>query len=305
MAPRLIALAALGLIAVGCVPQSKYDALRVEHEQTLEQLNQAQNEATAAKSMYDALKRQFDALVAKGGDSSKLLEQYLAENGELQKQIGEWQRKYQDAMENQVQIGQGSPLPAQVTSALKELADQFPDVMEFDAARGIIRLKSDVTFAKGSADLNPQAKTVIGRLAQILNMPQVGNLELLVAGHTDNSPVVQTATIRAGHKDNWYLSSHRAITVGTELMKHNVATARIGMLGYADQHPIAPNTTTEGKARNRRVEVLVLPTTYKNSTVARSVPAAAPSRRTVPVAPKRAPIMDKDAAITAPDTFVK
>ena len=88
------------------------------------------------------------------------------------------------------------------------------DTIEFDRERGLIKFKSDVTFAKGSAELTPQAKTVIGRLAQILNSGKAANYELLIAGHTDSTPVVQRETLAKGHKDNWYLSSHRAITVG-------------------------------------------------------------------------------------------
>src|SRR5690606_38221746 len=104
--------------------------------------------------------------------------------------------------------------------------------------------------------------------AKILNDESVQPYELMIAGHTDNLRVVRKATIQAGHKDNWYLSAHRAIAVGQELAKHKVASQRMAMVGYADQRPVAPNTTEDGRRQNRRVEILILPTTVKQQMVA-------------------------------------
>jgi chemotaxis protein MotB len=85
----------------------------------------------------------------------------------------------------------------------------------------------------------------------------------MVVGHTDSQPVSNPATVKAGHLDNWYLSAHRAIAVSTELQKDRVGPQRLGVVGYADQRPVASNTTSSGQAQNRRVEVLILPTTIR------------------------------------------
>jgi chemotaxis protein MotB len=81
----------------------------------------------------------------------------------------------------------------------------------------------------------------------------------MVAGHTDATPISRSSTIQAGHKDNWFLSSHRAIAVGETLRDNHVHPRRLAMVGYADQRPVASNATDSGRAANRRVEVLVLP----------------------------------------------
>jgi len=128
-----------------------------------------------------------------------------------------------------------------------------------------VKFKSDVTFAPGSADVTPKAKDVIGRFASILNSPAASSYELIVAGHTDNTNVINPQTKQAGHKDNWYLSAHRAIAVGEELQAHRVASQRMGVTGYADQRPIASNASESGKAQNRRVEVLILPTQVRST----------------------------------------
>jgi hypothetical protein len=70
--------------------------------------------------------------------------------------------------------------------------------------------------------------------------------------------------------DNWYLSAHRAIAVAAELRESHVNPQRLGVVGYADQRPIASNTTSSGQAQNRRVEVLILPTTVHANAVAAS-----------------------------------
>ena len=81
----------------------------------------------------------------------------------------------------------------------------------------------------------------------------------MVAGHTDAMPVNRAETIKQGHRDNWYLSAHRAISVGKALQKSQVSAFRLAMVGYADQRPLASNATEDGRAKNRRVELLILP----------------------------------------------
>src|SRR5207237_9004868 len=139
---------------------------------------------------------------------------------------------------------------------LVEFARQNPDLVDFDSARGIVKFKSDVTFSPGSAEVTAKAREAIGRFSQILNSPAAAGYELMVAGHTDNTRVVNPATLAAGHKDNWYLSAHRAIAVGSALMSDQVNPQRMAVTGYADQKPIASNASEAGKQMNRRVEVL-------------------------------------------------
>jgi chemotaxis protein MotB len=145
--------------------------------------------------------------------------------------------------------------------------------------------------------VTPKAKDVIARFAQILNSPTASGYELIVAGHTDNTNVVNPATIQAGHKNNWYLSAHRAISVGSELQQHRVSAQRMGVTGYADQRPIASNSSESGKAQNRRVEVLILPTQVRGS----GAPAVASPMST----PSRKAKFNKDSAIPSAATEQK
>ena len=276
---HLLTLAALALVfsGVGCVSQEKYNALKLDRDRYAEQLGQAQNEASSARSEAEAYKNQIAQIANGAGGKDGMILNLTNQNAELQKQIDELNRRYADAVGK---IGNTAALPPQLTNELSEFARQNPDLVDFDAARGIVKFKSDVTFAPGSAEVTPKARDAIARFAQILNSPSAAGYELMVAGHTDDTKVVNPATIQAGHKNNWYLSAHRAIAVGTLLQNDRVSPQRMAVTGYADQRPIASNTSESGKQQNRRVEVLILPTQIRaGGAPIASTPAAAPTQR--------------------------
>jgi chemotaxis protein MotB len=244
----------------GCVAQEKYNALKLDRDALAEQLGKAQNDANTARAEAESYKQQLAAVMGQGGNLNGLVTNLQQQNANLQSQLDDLNRRYSEAMSR---VGQGSALPPALTNELSQFAAANPDLVDFDAARGMVKFKSDVTFAVGEATLTDKARSVINRFAQILNSSQASSYELLIAGHTDNTRVVNPRTIQAGHRDNWYLSAHRAISVGQELMSQGTNPQRIGVVGYADQRPIASNSSESGKAQNRRVEVLILPTTVR------------------------------------------
>jgi chemotaxis protein MotB len=262
---HIVSVAALSLISFGCVSQEKYTSLRIERDTLAEQLGRANADANAARAEASTLKSQLDALLANGSSSSGLVANLSQQNADLQSQLAELNRKYAEAV---ARAGAGGPLPAPLANELTAFAQQNPGIVEFDQQRGMVKFKSDLTFAVGDASLTPQAREAIGKFAAILNSPAAASYELLVAGHTDNAPVSNPRTISAGHKNNWYLSSHRAISVAEALISQKVGANRIGVLGYADQRPVASNASEGGKQQNRRVEVLILPTQVRSAPVA-------------------------------------
>ena len=271
---RLVGLSVLGLSLTGCVSQEKYNAQKLAHDGLVEQLGQAERDAQAARAEAEAYKQQLAMLGQNGSGKDAMLLNLTQQNAALQAQLDELNRKYEGAVNR---LGQGAALPPEITNVLEQFARQNPDLVDFDAARGIVKFRSDVTFATGSAEVTAQARTAIQRFAQILSSPDARSYELLVAGHTDNQKVSNPATIKAGHLDNWYLSAHRAIAVGTELQRNRIDPQRIGVLGYADQRPAASNATSQGKQQNRRVEVLILPNTVRTGVARTNTPAARPA----------------------------
>jgi len=253
---KVVSITALGMILTGCVAQEKFNAMSLDRDRLAEQLAAAQTEASAARAEAESFRQQLALLSSGQGGAQQIIANLSSQNAELQRQLDELNRKYAEIAGRPV----GAPaLPASLDNALKQLAAANPDLLEFDSERGILRFKADVTFASGDASLTPKGSDVIRRFAAILNQ-QAKGFEFVVAGHTDNTRVQNPETIRKGHKDNWYLSAHRGITVAQALINENVSPSRMGITGFADQRPVAPNTSDAGKARNRRVEVLILPT---------------------------------------------
>lgn len=277
-----LGLAALAFFLTGCVSADKYNALKMDNESLSNQLADANAKVRAAEAQNNLYKSQFDSAGQNAATKDGLVANLMQQKDLLAAENAELKRKYEEALNRPVSTG--AALPAPVSSALDEFARTNADLIDFDASRGIVKFKSDLTFALGSADLTDKAKQAIGRFAQILNSPAAASYELMVAGHTDNTPVVNPAT-KTKHPNNWYLSSHRAISVADALMSQQVSAQRVGVTGYGDQRPIANNSSLEGKAQNRRVEVMILPSTVRVAKV--STPAAKP-------APARKPALNKD-----------
>jgi len=290
---HLSGVALLMVALTGCVSQEKYNALKLDRDGLAEQLGKAQNDASTARAEADSYKGQLASLMANGGGLQGLVTNLQQQNANLQAQLDDLNRRYSDAVAH---AGAGSPLPPVLANELTALAAANSDIMEFDSARGIVKFKSDVTFAKGDATLQGRGKDVISRFAQIVNSSSANGFELMIAGHTDNTPVSNPNTKAAGHKDNWYLSAHRAIAVSEEMISKGTNPQRLGVVGYADQRPVASNSSASGQQANRRVEVLILPSTVRSTSNIAATPAPAPARSAA-----RQPSMNKDAGSVRTD----
>jgi chemotaxis protein MotB len=119
----------------------------------------------------------------------------------------------------------------------------------------VIRLLTDgVLFASGEATLKPTAAPLLARVSGLLVHARFDN-PIRVEGNTDDVPISGGA-----YRSNWELSTARATAVLQSMLAHGVPPARLSVAGYADQHPIAPNATADGRAANRRVDIVVVRT---------------------------------------------
>jgi len=166
----------------------------------------------------------------------------------------------------QIETAPPSKLPSASASMLTQEQLDARAVLEHDLAddlrNGRMELLEDArglvlsipeasAFATGSADLSEGAQQAIGRLARSLN--EVGN-SLLIEGHTDDVPIHS-----ARFASNWELSTARATAVVQWLIEREGMTpSRLSAAGYGEFHPRVPNDSTEARARNRRVDVVIL-----------------------------------------------
>jgi chemotaxis protein MotB len=295
---RYIGIATVSLALTGCVSQDKYNALKLDRDGLAEQLSKTQADSESARAEADSYKAQLAQFLNGSTNKDALLANLQQQLNTMQTQYDDLNHRYSDAMQR---AGTSPALPAALNSELETFASQNPDLVEFDSARGVVKFKSDFTFSPGDANLTPAAKESIARFAAILNSSAAAGYELMVAGHTDNQRVSNPRTIAAGNKDNWYLSCHRAISVGDALMASRVSPNRLAMVGYADQRPVASNTTAAGMAANRRVEVLILPTQVHGTAVV-AAETESPRAR---VSHRKAAILNKDGEVSEPGSLNK
>jgi chemotaxis protein MotB len=115
----------------------------------------------------------------------------------------------------------------------------------------VVRVLTDnLLFTSGSATLQSKGDPLLDEVAHLLNVDRKN--PITVEGFTDNVPI-HTAQFPT----NWQLSASRAVNVLLYLTTHGVDRGRLNAAGYADLHPIAANTTATGRARNRRVDIVL------------------------------------------------
>jgi len=119
-------------------------------------------------------------------------------------------------------------------------------------ARGLVIrvLTDDLLFASGQASLDNRATGLLEEIGALLNVDQTHPIS--VEGNTDNVPIHSSQ-----FPSNWELSTARASTVVRFLIAHGIGANRLTATGNAEQHPVDTNTTAAGRARNRRVEIVL------------------------------------------------
>jgi chemotaxis protein MotB len=116
----------------------------------------------------------------------------------------------------------------------------------------VIRVLTDkVLFDSGEATIKPGGYPLIDSFAGLILQSKLTN-PIRIEGNTDNVPISGT------FKSNWELSAARAAAVLERFLAKGIPAHRLSMAGYADQNPVAPNTTAAGRALNRRVDVVIL-----------------------------------------------
>lgn len=146
-------------------------------------------------------------------------------------------------------------------TAYRDLAQRLRDAFGSDDleiflrnGRLIVQLPNRILFDLGQATVKPEGVEALQKLASVLS--QVPERQFLIAGHTDNVPVSERST---RYKSNWELSTLRGVAVVQVLSVNAVAPTQLGAAGYGEFMPEASNDTEEGRAANRRTEIIVMP----------------------------------------------
>ena len=240
------------IITSGCVSDQQFKDLKLQNTAQERRIKELESQLQTATLELDQAKRQVETLSGKGSIEMQALQQKVAA---LEDEIAK-KKALIDAMQKQL-MG-GVQLPAELSSMLEDWA-KGSELVSFDAARGIVKFKSDLLFEKGSDEVAPTAMESIKALCGILNTDQAKEFDIIIAGHTDDLPILKPET-KAKHPSNWYLSAHRAISVLDVMTGNGVASERASIRGFGEYRPIVPNEPDKkGNPQNRRVEIYIIP----------------------------------------------
>lgn len=193
---------------------------------------------------FEAVMQSFQgsAGVLAGGKS--LADGPLVFNGMPESQVSESPQETEELQQ----------IKEQVEKYLEQNNLQANVLVELDARGLLLRFKDNVLFDSGKADLKPEALKILGFLGNVLSKPEFAERYIRVEGHTDNVPI---STMR--FPSNWELSAGRA----TSVIRYYIETTgfrpdRFTASGYGEYYPVANNDTAEGRAKNRRVDLVIL-----------------------------------------------
>jgi len=173
-------------------------------------------------------------------------------------------RKYEESLGNiQKAFGGAADSPRLERAIAKENEEATAKKLQESVASSLVQVESSekriklvltegVLFDSGRADLKEPARKVLAPIAEELKkLPN----DVIIEGHTDNLPMKN-----GRYESNWELSMARAYSVLKFMEEQGLSSKHLAGIGYGDNRPAADNTTTEGRARNRRIEISLMKT---------------------------------------------
>lgn len=242
---------------VGCVSRDEYLRTDFARRKAVERCEVLERDLADERAKALALEQEREGLQREVGTNAALASTLKDENSRIAEMNKKMQRQMDDVLArgmNPVEVVQVR-LPADLDRALKELAANHPDSVEYDPSRGAVRWKSDLTFEKGSDEVRSGAQQSLQEFAKIVASPSASQFEVIVVGHTDNLPIGPVTGRK--HPTNWNLSTNRAVAVVQTLHRFGLDFTRMGAMGYGEHHPRVPNARG-GSEENRRVEIFLV-----------------------------------------------
>ncbi|OGX28649.1 MAG: hypothetical protein A3F87_02945 [Omnitrophica WOR_2 bacterium RIFCSPLOWO2_12_FULL_51_24] len=117
----------------------------------------------------------------------------------------------------------------------------------------VVTFLAEVLFDSGKAKIRSEAHNVLDKVTKVIN-EKASDRNLAIEGYTDNEPIK-----KSGWKSNWELSTARATSVLHYLEERGIEPKKLQATGYGEYRPVASNDTVEGRQKNRRVEIIILP----------------------------------------------
>jgi chemotaxis protein MotB len=254
-----VVIVVLALLLGSCVPTRKYEASQMA-------LKSARNDSALLAAKVSTLESNVSQLKGQVNDLSGQISDLTNKAGQLSSDAANKQSqltKSQAELQNQQQrLAHLQALMDQQQKATQEIRQKMADALvgfksnelsvSIKNGKVYVSLQENLLFPSGSAVVNPNGKVALGKLAAVLNSNP--DITVDIEGHTDSIP------IRGKYKDNWDLSTARANSIVRILTQdYSVDPVRVIASGHSLYDPVQPNSSSEGRALNRRTEIILSP----------------------------------------------
>jgi len=258
----LLAPAFLGLLAVSCgyseeewqKQLDKYNQLSAQNQATESKLAQVQRDLDETKKRVSDLTKQLEAA---GLDLSKLSGDLQEKDAKVSKLSASLEERERALAEYKARAKQLEAIKARF-ELLKKKLDELTKLglaVNIRRNRMVISLPGDVLFDSGKESLKKEGEAILDKVAGVVkNDRSLLDRDYQVAGHTDNRPLAGGV-----FKDNWGLSLMRAREVLMYLQKQGMPRSHWSAAGFGDTDPVGTNDTDEGRQKNRRCDLIVVP----------------------------------------------
>ena len=256
----------LAVVLPGCVPQATFDALRAENDETSENLTQRNKQLREAEAKIAALATTGKSLEAsladekeKVEDSNGRIARLMAEMASASKDKNKLQASIEEMTVAIMDLEKRRAAAEARVNEFKSLLAKFKSLIDAGKlkvrivdGRMVVVLATDILFGSGSANLSKDGKVALAEVAQVL--ASIEKRSFQVEGHTDNVPIAT-----AQYPSNWELASARAINVLKAMVESGLPSGRVSAASFGDSRPSVANDSAEGKAQNRRIEIIIVP----------------------------------------------
>jgi len=278
--PILLAFIAVVLSFTACVPTSKFNACqmalssaRYDSTQLAGKVKDLQSSLAQANQLSGDRQKRIDSLLQQLGEANdqvaslnKQMEELKAKNRDLSaesdKRLSLLSKSKQDLVSQQAKLAHLQELMDAQKKAIENIRKKMMDALagfksdelsvSIKNGKVYVSLQENLLFPSGSAVVNPKGKVALGKLAEVLNQNQ--DITVDIEGHTDSIP------IHGKYQDNWDLSLARSASIVRILtVDYKVDPKRVIASGHSQYDPVQTNSTQEGRALNRRTDIILSP----------------------------------------------
>jgi chemotaxis protein MotB len=260
MRKTFLRIAALSLVPLGiaaCVSKSEYTKA-VESAEVRYNALEAQN-ARLKSDLADSGKRNDElerTLTLKSGELGKSIVDLRQRVGALEGDKARLTQELADANKaREEKVREVSSTYDQLVAKMKGEIDKGQVTISELKGKLTVNMVEAILFDSGKAEVKQEGLVVLGKVIEILKT--VNDKSIRIEGHTDNKPIVGPLTQR--YPTNWELSAARAINVARYLQKQGIEPTKLSAAAFSEFKSVADNSTLEGRAKNRRIEIVLVP----------------------------------------------